>query len=324
MSQSPIVKPIFLIVTGRACNSGCIMCSIRYEGVSTIDGSTDQILKDMIRGKKENNDRIEFTGGEPTVRKDIVFLIEQAKKLKYKEIGINSNGILFENVQFCDKLIRAGLTHVTFSLHSHNEKLNKLITRSSHSFEKTIIGIKNALHLKLNVSVTTVILKSNYLYIFEIGKLLYKLGVYFWNITDLLPDGLALEKYKKLCVERLLVSEALFRLVPIVNKFNNISFYAFSPCLVHPDLLNQEGTAIITASQKFDVEKPVGYNRTKSSQLLTGENYTNVRLKHVQICSNCKFSNKCPGIWIEYLRLYGDKEIHQLAVKYKYASVSSL
>ena len=116
-------KQIFLPVTGVSCNSRCIMCSVnsytKYsKRVNKIpDGSTDQIIKDLIRGRKEGYERTEFTGGEPTIRKDIILLIQKAKQLGYKDIGINTNGILLSDSKFCLDLITAGLTNITFSLH---------------------------------------------------------------------------------------------------------------------------------------------------------------------------------------------------------------
>jgi cyclic pyranopterin phosphate synthase len=317
MKQILSNKPIFLIVAGNACNSACIMCSVKSHSKNYPDGTTKEIIKDLIKGIKENYERMEFTGGEPTIRKDILLLIKQARNLGYKEIGINTNGILLGNKSFCEKLVKAGLTNITFSLHAHNKKLHKIITRIPNSFEQTVAGIKNALNYKnLKVSVVTVILKLNYQHIFEVGKFIHSLGVPFWDITDLIPDGYAKESYDALCVKRTELSKALCSLRPLLNDSQAIIFFAFSPCIFPPDILNNKSVKWVTALGKLKVEKPIRYNQKNFSNNFVEKNSTGLQQKKIDICQNCIFTKECAGTWTDYLRLYGDEEIRKLAVKH--------
>jgi len=317
MKQILSNKPIFLIVAGLSCNSACVMCSVKSHGKNCHNGTTKEIIKDLIKGRKENYERMEFTGGEPTIRKDIFLLIKQAQNLGYKEIGLNTNGILLGNKSFCEKLVKAGLTNITFSLHAHNKKLHEIITRTPDSFEQTVAGIKNALNYKnLTISVVTVILKLNYQHIFPIGKFIHSLGVSIWDITDLIPDGYAKESYKALCVKRVELSDALYSLTPLLNDFQAIVFFAFSPCLLPPDILNNKKVSWVTALGKLEVEKPITYNQKNFSADSIEKNLTCIQQKKIDICQNCIYADKCAGIWTEYLRLYGDQEIRKLAVKH--------
>ena len=316
MKQILSNKPIFLIVAGLSCNSACVMCSVKSHGKNCHNGTTKEIIKDLIKGRKENYERMEFTGGEPTIRKDIFLLIKQARNLGYKEIGINTNGILLGNKSFYDKLVKAGLTNITFSLHAHNKKLNETITRTPDSFEQTVAGIKNALNYKnLTISVVTVILKLNYQHIFPIGKFIHSLGVSIWDITDLIPDGYGKESYKALCVKRAELSDALNSLMPLLDNSQAITFFAFSPCIFPPGVLNSKSINWVTALGKLEVEKPITYDQKNLPTDYVGKNF-GTQQKKLDICQNCIFTEKCAGIWIEYLRLYGDEEIRKLAIKH--------
>jgi cyclic pyranopterin phosphate synthase len=310
-------KQIFLPVIGLSCNSNCIMCSVNSKKRDPDEGTTEQVIKDLIRGRKEGYERMEFTGGEPTVRKDIFDLIRQARNLGYKEIGINTNGILLGDKTFCDKLVKAGLTNVTFSLHAHNKELHEKISRTPNSFEKTIAGIKNAITYKdLLVSVVTVIFRPNYKYIFQIGKFIHSLGITYWNITDLLPEGRAKKNYEVLCVKRTELSDALHALKPLLDDFQSIVFFAFSPCLIPPDILYDKRVTLITAQQKLDVEKPLRYNQKQSLMNPIDDDPNNIHQRKIKICQNCIFSKQCAGIWADYLNLFGGKEIEKLAKKH--------
>ena len=318
MEQKPSTnKSALVITTGLACNSGCVMCSIRYQGINYPDATTEEIEKDLIKGRKENYEMVDFSGGEPTVRKDIFHLIKQASNLGYKGIGISTNGIKLHNRSFSDRLVKAGLTFVTFSLHAHNKKLNEIITRTPNSFEQTVKGIKNALRYEnLNVYAATAIFKLNYQYILEIGKFIHSLGIYFWDIADLQPSGYVQESYDALCVNSTKLSDALCRLKPLLNDFQTITFFNFSPCIIPSNILNDKKTHYITFSQKFEVTKFKNYVGNISSADSIEKNLTDMQQKKIDICYDCIFTKECAGIWTEYLRLFGDKEIRELAVKH--------
>jgi len=316
-------KQIFLPVTGLSCNSHCIMCSVNSyrkddKGVKGVpDGTTEQIIKDLIKGRKEGYDRTEFTGGEPTIREDITLLIKKAKQLGYKDIGISTNGILLGDKTFCDNIVKAGITNITFSLHAHNKKLYEYISRTPNAFGKTIKGIKNAVeHKNIVISVVTVVFSPNVKYLAEIGKLITSLGVSQWDLTDLLPDGRAKENYKNLCVKRSKLAKSLLTLIPLLNDFQSIVFFAFSPCVIPPEILHNHKVSIITAQQKLDVEKPLRYDKKELSGNSDRDDQNDIRQRKISICQNCIFSKECAGIWKDYLSLFGEKEIKKLALEH--------
>lgn len=317
MKQKPSNKSALIITTGLACNSACIMCSVKPQGVSYHDATTGEIVKDLIKGREKNYERIDFSGGEPTVRKDIFILIKQARNLGYKEIGISTNGILLGDKSFCNKLVKAGLTYITFSLHAHNEKLNEIITHTPNSFEQTVAGIKNALNYKdLAISVATAVFISNYQYLFQIGKFIHSLGVSYWDIADLMPSGFAEKKYKTLCVNCIKLSKALSCLKPLLNDFRTISFFNFSPCIMPSNILDNYKIHLISFSQKYEITNFRNYIGNVPSTNSVEKNPTGFMQKKINICRDCIYNEECAGIWTEYLRLFGDKEIKKLAIEH--------
>ena len=318
-------KQIFLPVIGLSCNSNCIMCSVDSKKKDSAEGTTEQVIKDLIKGRQEGYERMEFTGGEPTVRKDIIILIQKAKELGYTNIGISTNGILLSDKKFCDRLVKAGLTNITFSLHAHNKTLHEVISCTPGAFNKTVSGIKNTVTYKdLLVSVVTVIFRPNYKYIFQIGKFIHSLGVSCWDITDLLPEGRAKKNYETLYVKRTELSDVLHTLKPLLDDFQSIVFFAFSPCVIPSDVLYDKRVTLITAQQKLDVEKPLRYNQKKSLMNPIDDNSNNIHQRKIKICQNCIFSKQCAGIWSDYLDLFGGKEIEKLATKYSYLNSGNL
>jgi len=74
--------------------------------------------------------KIRLTGGEPTVRKDCVELVEELGKLRQvglKEIAMTSNGIaLWRKL---DRMVAGGLTHLNLSLDTLDPFKYQIITR---------------------------------------------------------------------------------------------------------------------------------------------------------------------------------------------------
>jgi len=317
MSKTTSNEQIFLIVTGFSCNNNCVMCSVKPKSKDFSDRTTEELIKDLIRGRKENYEKVEFTGGEPTIRKDIFYLIKQARDLGYKEIGLSTNGRLLSYKSFCDKLVKEGLNRITFTLHAHKKKLHEIISCTPGSFEQTLAGIKNALRYKnVSVSVNTVIFRLNYQHIFQIGKFIYSLGVPQWNILDLIPDGYAKERYNVLYVKMNELSNALCSLRPLLNDFQTITFFDFPLCIFPPDIRKNPRANFITAQGRLKITKQIGYNPKRFSRGSGEEFPTDIHKERIGICQDCIFSKECAGVWKDYLHLFGDEEIKKLAAKY--------
>lgn len=118
-------------VTDR-CNLRCIYCMpeegviakqhaeiLSYEKIVAVTGEAIAIGIKKIR----------LTGGEPLVRKDILSLIEQLKKLTgLKELTLTTNGILLERM--ARPLKEAGIDRINISLDTLDPVKYKKITRT--------------------------------------------------------------------------------------------------------------------------------------------------------------------------------------------------
>ena len=309
-------KKIWLIMTGFSCNNDCIMCSTKPKANNHSDRLSEEIEKDLILGKKSGYERVEFTGGEVTIRPDILTLIKKAKNLGYREVAISTNGRMLSYKTFCEKAITDGLNRITFTLSAHNSKLGEAVSRTPKAFEQTIQGIKNVLtYPAVDVSVNTVPIKINYLYLLETGKLISSLGVKAWNILDLIPDGYGKDFYNILSVKMTDLSVAVNNLSSIINKFNLITFFDYPLCLFDQKFRNSSHVNFITARGRIGIEKQVGYKPERFKE--SDKNfYEDIHKERIKVCKNCKFSKFCGGVWKDYVDLYGEKEIELLAKKH--------
>jgi len=182
-----------------------------------------------VKGKKKGYNKVEFTGGEPTIRADILYLIKTAKDLGYENIMVSTNGTMLSYKSFCQKIIRNGLNSVAFTLNAHNSQLGDAVCRTPEAFNQTVQGIKNVLEYPcVEVSVNTVVFQLNYKYLQQIGVFIYDLGVRCWHILDLIPDGYAKKFYKILAVNPPDLSNSFSNLDKVIKKFNLVIFFDFN------------------------------------------------------------------------------------------------
>jgi len=103
-----------------------------------------------------------FTGGEPSIHRDIIKMIYIAGETGRRRIGIQTNAVLMADRAFAGKLRKAGLTFAILSLHSHDEKISDAITGSPGTFAKTMRGIDNLISEGVDIIINHVLCSLNY------------------------------------------------------------------------------------------------------------------------------------------------------------------
>lgn len=120
--------------------------------------TTDEIILISKLFVDQGVRKIRLTGGEPTIRKDLVDIIARLKDLKQLEnVGITTNGLVLTrnlvNYQ------RAGLDSLNISLDTLRPEKYEEITRR-RGFERVIAGIDLAVQLGFKPKVNCVVMKN--------------------------------------------------------------------------------------------------------------------------------------------------------------------
>lgn len=306
-----------LILTGFSCNNNCIVCSVRPKKRFYPDRNYQEIVEEMEQGRKDGFKDIEFTGGEPTIRKDIVQLVTQAKKMGYQQISFSTNGRLFSYQKFCQKIIQAGLNKITFSLLGFKAEIHDAITRTPGSFNEIIAGIKNIQQFPgIHINVSSVISQFNFHNFKKFGKFICSLGVKHWYLLDLIPDGNAQAYYSTLVVSLDNLHKELNSILDIADDFKEFGFFDFPFCLFKPGLRKRNNACFVNAKMRTETSQQVGYNPKRITVNAQGI-YSDIYKMNIDICKNCKFYKECGGIWKAYLNLYGSKGIINLAKRHQ-------
>ncbi|XP_077293511.1 molybdenum cofactor synthesis 1 isoform X2 [Arctopsyche grandis] len=150
------------ISLSEKCNLRCKYC-MPSEGVPLTKRddllSTDEIIKLADVFVKQGVNKIRLTGGEPTVRRDIVQIIERLKSLQGLEtVAMTTNGLTL--TRQLPSLQKAGLDIINISLDTLKPNKYELMTRRK-GFERAMAGIHLAKQLGYNpVKINCVVMKD--------------------------------------------------------------------------------------------------------------------------------------------------------------------
>ena len=216
------------------CNQRCLHCYASNEKMSEVEELDTASWKKIIDILKESSvPMLTFTGGEPTLRNDLIELIDYSKWFVTR---LNTNGILLTK-EYCDKLYKASLDSVQVTFYSKNEAVHNLLVGSNH-YNETLNGIKNAIEAKLDVSVNTPLCSLNKDYL-ETVKFLHELGVKYFTCSGLIPSGNArIEESKTTKLSSEEITEIL-KDVYQYTKDNDCEISFTSPGWIDSKILNK-------------------------------------------------------------------------------------
>lgn len=168
-----IVAPM-AIKGKRSCPLNCVCCYADSGEVMDISESltTENWKRIIDKCKAAGIPMLTFTGGEPLTRTDIVELVKHAEWFVTR---LNTNGYLL-TPELAQSLQKASLDGVQITLYSHDAKIHDALVGKEGAFERSLVGIKNALAAGLSVSINTPLVEKNKDYGNTI-RFAHKLGV---------------------------------------------------------------------------------------------------------------------------------------------------
>ena len=166
------------------CNQKCLHCYAAGQTLGeTPELTTDQWRELLEKLRRANIPQVTFTGGEPTLRPDLLELVEAAQWFVTR---LNTNGRLL-TPELCRRLSEASLDSVQVTLYSADEAIHNTLV-GAPGYADTISGIRNAVEAGLNVSINTPLCSLNQDYTATLA-LANSLGVRYATCSGLIPTG---------------------------------------------------------------------------------------------------------------------------------------
>lgn len=136
----------------QRCNLRCVFCHMEGQPESEEELTPTEIQAVVRAGTRIGIDRVKLTGGEPTLRSDIVEIVRRISPL-VSEVSMTTNGLLLDRL--AAPLREAGLVRVNVSLPSLDPATYRELTRID-GLSAAVRGIRAATAaglgpIKLNV-----------------------------------------------------------------------------------------------------------------------------------------------------------------------------
>ncbi len=333
---------------GKACNNRCVFC---IDGLPKAEDRSympwPQMQAELGRWYDEGYRSVGFLGGEPTTYPKICQSVAHARELGFTRIAIATNATKMRLTHFTDRILDAGLSRVTISMHGHTAALEDRLTRVPGNFEKKCAAIRYLVHkrrtegaLKDGLSVNIVLNGWNYRYLPKMMHFFYqKMQVDDLRVNFIRPEGYA-EGDADLTPEYSKVVPQLIRAIVLAEThFKKVFTFGGFPMCVLPkslrndaDLLSRymgeyrdlstacsirsDGGDVIPPGQKPNpqswVDGPkssvVHYDDVEGRARFNWQDRKRNDLKgQPAACSRCDLAQVCEGVWKGYLEIWGDK-----------------
>jgi len=300
--KAKIIKKT-VIFAGYDCNNQCVFC-INSEKRHLPPRTTEEIKNELIDAKRRGSTYAEFIGGEFTIRQDSLQLIRFAKTIGFKTINMATNGRILSYEKYAKSIVNAGLTDVVFSIHGHSSELHDGLTQAPGGIRQLIKGLDNLKKLKFkNIGANTAIVKQNYKFLPQIGKFISDLGIRNTEFIFVDPNyGGAHVNFNELVPHISEVAPYARRCLDIGKKYPHWHI-RYVPLCYFQKYLNQ--VSEIDEVKKFKTEHIAADFKNYSVESSRAE-VGRIKTKR---CDNCSLNSMCEGIWKEYIKHYGDKEL---------------
>lgn len=309
---------------GWSCNNNCKHCVVKPflfeiqerepENIVLDSGfgmwyKKDLSYDDIIELLQENSDvsSVVITGGEPTIRKDLVDILSWIYFNKpHVSVAIQTNGRNLSNIDLVKK-IRRFTRDIFFVVAIHGlEKTHNLIVNNrkdkGNPYRETIQGIKNLQEIfNADLRMRTEIVLSNYNYheIVESVKFQYEdLGIRTIGISYPHLEGFSHDYIDEICPSY----EDLFEMLQGLHDYAKdkedliIALEEFPECILYQALEEFDHRFEDMCEGHRDGNILVNYLDRHQNDFSYA--WLNAHMKGVN-CDLCVFNETCVGVWYE-------------------------
>lgn len=283
-----------LIKICYACNNRCVFCHARpNESVAPL--APEAVLKKMRAAAGMGMEMIVFSGGEPTLRKDLPTLAREAAGMGL-QVGLVTNARMLSYEDYFNKLFDFGFGYALISLHGPDAATHDRLT-GIESFEQTLAGLARCVEAGVNVTVNTVIVRENIGRLGDIAAIVSRYKGAALKFAFVEPKGAVLDDFDSIVPD---ISAAADALNNLFGDSENLFCDGFTPCLI-PEF-DRRNDDLFTHGIEYMSEVyedgffPVDHGaRAFAPQ-----------------CENCSAKTTCHGIYRDYLARRGAAEFVQL------------
>jgi radical SAM protein with 4Fe4S-binding SPASM domain len=150
--------------------------------------STEQWKRVIDRCWELGIPHLTFTGGEATLRPDLVELVQYAEDVGLVT-GLQTNGRRLRDRAYLDQLLLAGLDHIQITLESHDPAIHDRMVGADGAWSETVEGIRTVVDADIYMMTNTTMTTENVGGMEETVAFAASLGVPTFGCNSLIYSG---------------------------------------------------------------------------------------------------------------------------------------
>jgi MoaA/NifB/PqqE/SkfB family radical SAM enzyme len=285
------------------CNQRCCFCLFDDLTHEQERISREALTGFLVANRGKDFQRVNLHGGEPTIRRDLLGILEQIRALGYPDVSLQTNGVRLADPSYAEKLVCAGVSLFVVSFHGADEATHDPLVGVPGALRRVVKGIENVLALGSRVRTNTVLTRHNFSSLPATAERLVALGVQHINISSLMPQGKALASFGDLMPRYAQVVPFVEQALLIADANGVRATLEGFPLCVLPSR-HRERTVLRLAAAG-DIIKCLVRGRTI-------ESHDEYAIEHCRCrgpqCLECDDVKRCPGVYRAYAEAMGWEE----------------
>ncbi|MCM2267010.1 MAG: radical SAM protein [Elusimicrobiales bacterium] len=289
-------KDCYELILNQNCDLRCSFCS-QADFDPAARCAPAAAVRRIYTAKKLGYTRLGFSGGEALLCADLPRLAAAAKKVGFRAVRLQTNGMRLASRALCEKLAAAGLTVCKFTFLGSEPKVHDALTGVKGSFRRSLAGLDNMLDLKLAVGVNLLLTRSNYRRLPEALKFFMDRGVTDFVLIYPIYVGAMRANYRRTGVALPEAAPAVVRALDLAQAAglaDGVKALNVPPCL----LPGHENKAVDLYKFNTVVAAPDGRTWDIDKNVAGAK-------RHGPPCARCLLKPRCKGVDHNYLDLFG-------------------
>lgn len=324
---------------GLICNIKCQFCYDLDHLNKQKGPSLEQLRKKMQTLKAKGMSTIDLTGGEATVRKDLIDIIRMVKEeFGIQNICLITNGFKLADKKYMDQVVQAGVNEFLFSIHGASAEIHDYLADVKGSFDRVVKALKEANQLGIKLRVNTTVTSKNYDRLNDIASMISNYRIENYNMIMYNPILDATRRVDQLAIRYSIAAPFLKDVIDrYKHRFQHIHAKYIPFCFMsgyEEHVMNLLQSSYIPYEWNFS-QRSKSRRGTVVHSMATGagliscmdvravwqrdlheimqdsfisfQEMTN-KYKPSQ-CRSCKFSLICHGLWKGYYNSFGANEL---------------
>jgi cyclic pyranopterin phosphate synthase len=295
------------------CNQECAFCFERHLHFTRPDMTIEEVRSLAEDAKAQGFACVTFIGGEITLVPWLCEAVSYIRGLGLR-VGVTTNGVLLSSPRFCERLMRAGPTHVEISLLADNAGDDFRLSGLSGGFAMRMGALERIAALRrLNpagedflLAINIVVNSVNAPRLYQLAALLEGRGVdrVSFKMLEITPDL----KDRSLAPSPAVIAESLLPAMGRLEAAGIDFFFDRIPlCAVPERFRGHQLPREAAAGAGFS------YGRSRPGERFDFATFSREEPPRSAKCAACGLRDVCSQPQQEYLNLFGDSDLRPAA-----------